>query len=127
MAEKHNENPRDTQTKVRDRPKHQQQIQLRPEQSENHNRKKRYCHYWNKGFCEKGVFCQYAHESSDSSPFCKYGKDCQTYRCGFFHKLSPELVARKNAQPKSSISEKMEENNNLSEKGNTEINSGQNS
>ena len=129
MAEKHNENQRDTQTKVRDRPKHQQQIQMRPEQYENQNRKKRYCHYWNKGFCEKGVFCQYAHESS---PFCKYGKDCRTYRCGFFHKLSPELVARKNAQPISSISEKMVENNNLSEnnlseEGNTAINSGENS
>ena len=124
MAEKHNENQRDTQTKVRDRPKHQQQIQMRPEQSENQNRKKRYCHYWNKGFCEKGVFCKYAHESS---PFCKYGKECRTYRCGFFHKLSPELVARRNAQPISLISEKIVENNNLSEEGNTAINSGENS
>merc|ERR1712001_571662 len=114
MAEKHNENQRDTQTKVRDRPEHH----------ENQNRKKRYCHYWNKGFCEKGVFCQYAHESS---PFCKYGKECRTYRCGFFHKLSPELVARKNTQPISLISEKIVENNNLSEEGNTAINSGENS
>ena len=123
MAEKHNENPRDTQTKLRS--KHQRQIQLkRPEQLENQTRKKWYCHYWNKGFCEKGVLCQYAHEYS---PFCKYGKDCRTYRCGFFHKLSPELVARKNAQPISLISEKIVENNNLSEEGNTAINSGENS
>merc|ERR1712020_557123 len=130
MAEKHNGNAQDTQTKLRNTEKQNQQIQMkRPVQMENQIRNKRYCHYWNKGFCEKGVFCQYAHESS---PFCKYGKDCRTYRCGFFHKLSPELVARKNAQPISSISEKMVENNNLSEnnlseEGNTAINSGENS
>ena len=101
----------------------------KPVQMKNQIRKKWYCHYWNKGFCEKGMLCQYAHESS---PFCKYGKDCRTNRCGFFHELSPELVARKNAQPISSIPEKMVENNNLSEnnlskEGNTAINSGENS
>ena len=126
MAEKHNGNTQDTQTKLRNTPKPHQQIQMkRPVQMKNQIRKKWYCHYWNKGFCEKGMLCQYAHESS---PFCKYGKDCRTNRCGFFHELSPELVARKNAQPNSLISEKMGENNNLSEEeGNNAINSGENS
>ena len=69
-------------------------------------RKKFYCHYWNRGFCEKDGLCQFVHENS---PYCKYGDECYTVKCGFYHSISPKLVARRKKKHNPSTKDNQQE------------------
>ena len=69
-------------------------------------RKKFYCHYWNRGFCEKDGLCQFVHENS---PYCKYGDECYTVKCGFYHSISPKLVARRKQKHNPSTKDNQQE------------------
>ena len=69
-------------------------------------RKKFYCHYWNRGFCEKDGLCQFVHENS---PICKYGDECYTVKCGFYHSISTKLVARRKKNHNPSTKDNQQE------------------
>ena len=106
MNEKHSDNQQDF-SEVTCKTQHQRKTQeKKTKQIETQILKKLYCHYWNRGFCEKVGVCQYVHEDS---PYCKYGDECYTVKCGFFHSISPKLVARRKEKHNSSTKDNQQE------------------
>ena len=106
MNEKHSDNQQDF-LEITSKTQHQRKTQdKKTKQIENQIRKKLYCHYWNRGFCEKDGLCQYVHEDS---PYCKYGDECYTVKCGFYHSISPKPVPRRKEKNNPSTKDNQQE------------------
>ena len=114
MNEKHGKSKQDVSTeatikkclKVRQKLQQQTQYKKTKQNEDQMKRKKFYCHYWNRGFCEKDGLCQFVHENS---PYCKYGDECYTVKCGFYHSISPKPVPRRKEKKNPSTKDNQQE------------------